>query len=409
MPAVDMRMFVHERNVLRLSSVLGIRHTVDYGYLLDAPTRRWFCKEMLSPIRARLEVLASEFYRFIIPTQPVVRLGLYPQRNTHYVLSEEVPNYVSLPFHQQDSFTQGKYVGLGEIMVVSILLQEIDLKNSNIGLSGHRVVKIDGDWCFAGVHTPKYFGSRSCRITPGLLTKLPELTDFYAYNWLDLVKEEIKDKNSIIFDAKALAKSPCFREEVNRTILKILLLPEVCFEKMVDAYLPSGAAPYLDFFLQRREQLRLSAMKNESFGHYLGSTSAEKDMSECWAHVKSFETCRGYPLITAGDEPYIKNEFDKRYHELLLKKPNILRHHSLPARVDAFYKNHAFLLQCLQCMVLVMSVVAVLIFSLLFNSAMIGVVGLGLGGLGLAAYGFFAKKPETKRELVIENALKAPR
>nr|HAT8712692.1 hypothetical protein [Legionella jordanis] len=287
-------------------------HKITKG-ILPGSSKVWFNKEMKSPDTARLELLAQEFFRLIIPSQPETRIAHHPLYGTFYILSEEVPGYRDLPTNEQDKFTQGIYTLLGFIMIVGVFVQEIDLKNGNIGLNDRdQVIKIDGDWSFVSIKDPDSYGSEPKEITPELLKSLPFPVGFYAFNWLDIRTEEISHSSSRIVDAN-LANSPHFRQEMNQGMLRILLLPDSYLKKFVDAYIPYGSSAdrFYDYLSERREELRKSAMQDQSFKDYLVTQQAKNDAREHLLHMKGFVANGNHAIVKANDYFALDQDFDR--------------------------------------------------------------------------------------------------
>ncbi|WP_133136539.1 hypothetical protein [Legionella rowbothamii] len=260
-------------------------HNVSRG-TLNGSGKTWIKKEMPDPAVARIEVLAQEFFRLIIPHQGETRLLQDKSTGVHYILSEEVQGYRDLPLGEAHNFANGHYTGLGQALVGAMFLQEIDLKNGNIGLDAQgRVAKIDGDWCFA---QGRYGDEDSYNITPEAIAQLPYPKDFYAFNWLDLISQGTALSASNIV-APSLSSSPQFRAEVNQALLMITLLPNSFIEHFVDAYIPAGGERYVDLIKSRRGQLLASALQNTSFMDYLHSEAALEDYNSLIAHMDSFQ------------------------------------------------------------------------------------------------------------------------
>jgi hypothetical protein len=307
-------------------------HKVSRG-TLKGSGKTWIKKEMPDPAVARIEVLAQEFFRLIIPHQGETRLLQDKNTGVHYILSEEVQGYRDLPLGEAHNFANGRYTGLGQALVGAMFLQEIDLKNGNIGLDAQgRVAKIDGDWCFA---QGRYGDDSSYNITPEAIAQLPYPKDFYAFNWLDLISQDTARSTSNIV-APSLSSSPQFRAEVNQALLMITLLPDNFIEHFVDAYMPAGGERYVDLIKSRRGQLLASALQNTSFVDYLHSEAALEDYDNLIAHMNSFQANGEGMVIPVHEQESNRREVAKRFaimqfqgklsteHEQILEK--ILSH-----------------------------------------------------------------------------------
>lgn len=254
---------------------------------LEGSSKVWFCKKMRDPEAAKRELLAQEFFRLLIPHQPVTLLAK-DKDGSLYVLSEEVNGYHALPTNQANSFTDGTFTGFGEALVNAMFFQEVDLKNGNIGLDNqNRVIKIDGDWCFAEFH--KDFNNDSpFKLTPKAIESLPYPMDFPAFEWLDFIQrwKQCPFSSIVPFD---LNHSVQFRAEVNQALLKICLLPDTYIEAFADFYLPSESAPFIQLIKDRRNELQQSALQNDSFVNFLQTPAAQNTANAILKQMKSFQ------------------------------------------------------------------------------------------------------------------------
>lgn len=267
-----------------VTSDTAFSHVISRGVLLGSQ-KTWVKKETRNPNVAKIEIIAQEFFRLIIPHQPETRLMYNPVTGVHYILSEEVVGYHKLPKTPQN-FENGLFTGLGQVLVISMFLQEIDLKNGNIGIDAKgNVIKIDGDWCFSEGRHDKY----QYDLTPQAIDALPYPKDFDAYNWLDIIQQGIKNPKSNIVNFD-LANAPQFRNEVNQALLKICLLPDSTIEYFVDAYIPAGGQRFINSIKNRREKLTASAIQNASFQAYLKSTQTEESTQSLIDQITSFVT-----------------------------------------------------------------------------------------------------------------------
>lgn len=247
----------------------------------------WFAKMATDPEIARHELIAQEFFRLIIPHQPETRIAKDEALETYYVYSQEVQGYRTLPL-QEKHFVDGTITGFGQAILVSAFLQEVDLKNGNIGVDeNNRVIKIDGDQCLASVLGVK----EKFDLTPRVIAELPYPHDFYATNWLDLIQyrrdrkgqDDLFRSDIVPWESDSMKNNNLFRAEVNQAMLKICLLPDEYIEKFISSYmLPDGQEyvknikwkgkiggikeqNYVDLIKNRRDILMQSALKNESF------------------------------------------------------------------------------------------------------------------------------------------------
>lgn len=276
-------------------------HTIEKGSL-PGDKRVFYKKEMKSPSVAYSEVLAQEFFRLIIPSQPETRIAR-SKANTYFILSDAVDGYKPLPIGSS-LFTLRAYkgLGLGQIMMAAVFLQEIDLKNGNICLNEDtQVIKIDGDWCFGGMRDRR-FSDYNKDITPKLISSLPFPATYDAYNWLDIsIRRFVKAESKIV--SQDLSLSPCFRNEINEAMLKLLVLPDDYLRKFVDAFIPASprADIFINYFKERREELKRAALQDKSFNEYLKSPLAKTHLSLHLLQMKSFVANGNYPIIYVSE------------------------------------------------------------------------------------------------------------
>lgn len=282
-------------------------HWTRRGVMEGDPTT-WFCKAMRDPDAAKIEVLAQEFLRFLIPHQPATFLAR-DTLGTYYVLSEEVPGYQHLPKNQQKGFSNGNITGLGQALVGSVFLQEVDLKNGNIGIDNkNRVIKIDGDWCFAQFHTD-YNNKEPFLLTPQMIESLPYPIDFPAFEWLDYIDKWAYQPFSQIV-SNDLSHSEQFRSEVNQALLKICLVPNQFIEAFTDFYMPSAGNRFSDLIKSRRDELTQSALQNDSFNDYLKTQEAKDIANAMCEQMQSFQSADA-PVINPDFLTRLTKEFDQ--------------------------------------------------------------------------------------------------
>ncbi|HBI22363.1 MAG TPA: hypothetical protein DDY37_07280, partial [Legionella sp.] len=253
--------FTPDRTLVQASARMS--HHVTRG-TVHGSTKNWICKAMgtaedrsmrvsfMQKDSAQRELLAQEFFRLIIPHQPETRVAQNPDSHDYFILSEEALAYRQLPKNEALNFENGTYTGLGQALMCAMFVEEIDLKNGNIGLDNqNRVIKIDGNLSFSS-RAPGHRGLHN--MENDLLSTLPYPTHFFTFNWLDYVKRRVRHPTSRIVDS-TLKISPQFRQEVNQAIFKICLLPDHIIEGFVSACIPERCAEFIDLILSRRDRL----------------------------------------------------------------------------------------------------------------------------------------------------------
>lgn len=286
-------------------------HKVCRGTLKGNP-KTWISKEMPDPAKAKIEHLSQEFFRLLIPHQPETLIARNMATGTHYILSEEVCGYRNLPRGEAQNFANGRYHGLGQVTIAALYLQEIDLKNGNIGLNDqNQVIKIDGDWCFAEPKPP-----RRNKLSPHAIAQLPYPTkDNYTFNWLEVVKEAVYQTQSNIL-APNLSNAAPFRAEVNEALLKICLIPDCYLGHFVDHYMPASGRYYLKLLQARRDELTQSAQQNPSFNAYLKKPATRLEAQLFLHYLKEFKAA-GIPMIPFAEHARVEMDF-KILHDKLI-------------------------------------------------------------------------------------------
>lgn len=307
-------------NPVELATKVLFSHKVDRR-IHEVTGSEWFCKEMLEPRVSRLEFLAQELFRAFIPYHPQTKLAVNQQTNITYLLSEAVKGYRHFPEDVSD-FTKENYAysGLGQVLVNAIFLQEIDLKNGNISLDHRgRVIKIDGDWCFASIRDESKFPLKACPITKELLMNLPFPVGYAAYQWLDFKIMGANFPTSDLVDS-SLSANRQFNQEIFEAIFKILLTPKIFFERMVDSCISAGGERYLTFLINRRNELAEQARLMPGFQAYLAFENAKQIARLHCKHLCEFAVNKGHKIIPDELQLNFVKAFEQELATLKLPK-----------------------------------------------------------------------------------------
>lgn len=329
MPTDDMTNF----KFLNEDEILKGSHPVRRGTLSGSP-KTWISKQMPNSELTQRELLAQEFFRLIIPHQPETRMMRDHRKassnyeyDVYHILSEEVEGYHDLPVNEQNSFNDGTIKGLGQPLVTALYLQEVDLKNGNIGLDNqNRVIKIDGDYCFAQFDAhPDFKKPGLFKLSPEAINALPYPVNFVGFAWLDYVEKEIHYGYSNILNDDVM-KTPQFRSEVNEGLLKICIMSDQCIDAFTNFYvLPPENKQYSDLLKARRDELKQSALQNESFRSYLQTSQANLDGIDLLNQVVSMQS-GGIPVIDPALHDEITTEIGQLQSELRSKAVQLELH-----------------------------------------------------------------------------------
>lgn len=141
---------------------------------------------------------------------------------------------------------------------------------------------------------------KSSDITPELFDSLPYLTNYEAHNWLDILNKGEPTSSDIFSDD--LIDAPHFRLEINAAILQIILLPDNHIRRFSEFYLPGNSESLNCFLLERKEKLKQSAVKNESFIRFLSSPDAEDVMRFHLSTIKNYAPRNPTSLFVSIDD-----------------------------------------------------------------------------------------------------------
>jgi hypothetical protein len=284
---------------------------------LKEQINKWYLKppSIQTKMFTLKEVIAQEFFRLILPRQPKTRMVMNESGKEYYVISREIVNFRPFTMFDADELNSmiisGKYRGLGEILVLSLFVNEVDLSLHNLGVdeTGH-IVKVDGGCCFANL-SPTIRGGKKYEISKNDLNTLPFLSNYEPYNWLDIFVNEAKYRSKII--AKELPLNEEFRHEINNTVLKILLLSSAMFQTFVRAYDDDLdiTSRFVRELWTRKDQLRERALSNQSFQTYLNSNLANETLAISTKQVCQFKPAKKEILFH-----HVHELFNHRFEEI---------------------------------------------------------------------------------------------
>lgn len=313
---------------------------------------QWFVKEFSHPAHAKWEAIAQEIFRLFLPNQPRTRIARDPDTNVHYVLSENIPGYRQLPSLSSPeiaAFTSGKYHGLGGVLILSLFLQEVDLKNGNIGLNDrNQVIKIDSEWCFASLQDPRRFPEQKSPITPSIIQALPDPLHYFAYNWLSYQSEGRRYHLPLLENfKKALQQCPSFHTEMYQAILKILLTPTSAWQRLIDAHLEAGSEQLLHFINERQQTLQACTEQLKAYQDYLLTEDAEQIMENYPKQLDDFLSAYPPPVSTTRNSPSLRpfTVEERKYQQLLTELQNKSAAFQVLAQSDRKYQRIAFTTQ----------------------------------------------------------------
>lgn len=284
----------------------------------------WFRKIEPDFFAAQREVIAQELFRLVIPYQPKTRLAFDEIKNTSstYILSKGVSGYRS--FADLDckdvvtSIANNTFRGLGYIIVLALLLNEIDFKFGNIGVDNqNRIVKIDGGWCFARLIDA--YKNVNYKITEQIIKMLPLPDTYDAYNWLDGICSNVKQAIPPI--NAEIGKLTHFRAEVNEALLSVVTLPDELINPFVNSYIEGKSVKIIaDEIIERIKQFKEAALANKDFQDYLVSVHAKNHLEIHINNLKEFKTTKKNYL--AAKIPELESRVRENFANLRKSNPN---------------------------------------------------------------------------------------
>lgn len=269
---------------------------------------------------AVLETLAQEFYRLILLQQPKTRRTISKTKTeilVYHVLSKKISDFDEQFFLHPESnelILSNKITGLAATQVLALLLNEVDFKAGNVGIDPHnkKVIKIDGGFSFITLNSrfKNLYEGKNLDITQADLEALPNLVNYEACNWLHQIQWDLDKKCAIKIAPTELDKkinqNPNFKNEVYRTILRIISLPNLLIQFFTQSYITNSddITRFSNFIIARKLQLSLAAIQIPAFNEYRQSNQAQEEMLDFVNYLKTFKTMHKSFLLREFEEKY---------------------------------------------------------------------------------------------------------
>lgn len=302
---------------------LGLFFSSDHAshpiFQLEGKHSTWFFKQIATSICEGVkddiesEVIVQEFMRLILPRQPKTRALISCDMEPSGILSKAVSNFRS--FGSMNSLMLiyrvlfGEITGLGEISTMLLHLCEEDAKlDGNIGADvNNEAVKLDGhetqlarrDFEFAQRHP----------LTMSDISNLPRPPAYVNSNWLN--NNSDGPYSSLWFLMSFNAR---FHLEVNRTLLKLIVLPDIFIEQLI--HNNSTRSDYIKIaiiaqFIERKKILKEQALQIPSFISFIADDNHQTELEKFAANLKEFTLPGSVKLMSlCGDfEQTMTDEF----------------------------------------------------------------------------------------------------
>lgn len=292
----------------------------------DSVGRRYFAKPEIDSEVVQTEMGAQELIRFLYSKNPKT-LCATDARNPRmtYVLSESVEGFRSLYDLIDDmgeaevvrKIKEGEYTGFGNVVVMSLLTNEADLHEGNIGVNANgEFVKIDGDWANGRVRYHDDPAGFTFNITEDVFNSLPKLdpNSYLPYNWFNQVGGGLLDVRSGFLDQ--LVGTWRVQQEIHRQTLKCLMLPsEYLVQIMQSVHLGKNDSSVMIInyceHAKAMMQLLRSACFNDDFAAFLTTQDAEDMKSELISEMKAYKLIGGDGLKYGSEiEARVSQAFD---------------------------------------------------------------------------------------------------
>lgn len=325
--------FSHHTHIVRKKSPSNPSKT-----LKDSPKtlKNWYAKFCINKTVALREVMAQEFFRLLIPGQPKTRIA-EDAKGRFWVLSEGVDkNATSLgkisreesqkAFGEDYGKTNG-FKGLGLLQPIELVANDTDSKSPNkLVLTDGSIIHIDGDFCFSDLNDSRNEDNKdnptaTSDITASDFAALPFITNYTSFNWLDIYMggelnpayaQQDKPKARI---PESLRDNPIYRDEVNESTFKMMILPNELIVDFFKSYTHSATEKNIiqHEIIQRISQLRQAALENPNFLEYVQSNKAKEVTNRFIEDLTHFKSMGRKYLLNEGNKDYyipvIQNKF----------------------------------------------------------------------------------------------------
>jgi hypothetical protein len=267
------------------------------------------------------ELLIQNAMRMVHSDQPKTRRMINitkNQRIKYSILSKEILFFNDKFFLKQEnneSILNNSITGLAATQILALWLNEVDFKAGNVGVDERvkKVIKIDGGLSFIPLNADfSYLHQRNFKITKEDLEALPNLVNYEACNWLHHIQWNEKGyalKMQPTELDKRINQSPHFKNELYRTILRVISLPDLLIQFFTQSYIANLAdvTRFSNFIIARKQQLALAAEEIPAFNEYRQSNQARAEMLDFLNYLRTFKTMGKSFLLSEFDDIYKMN------------------------------------------------------------------------------------------------------
>jgi hypothetical protein len=297
--------------------------------------KNWYLKCLGRNLtEAFIETIAQEFFRLILPYHPKTRIAIGEDARNYYVLSKEIVNFNANFFlnpQNNKRITGGEITGLAAAQILALLVNEIDFKPCNVGVANGKVIKIDGDLCFARLNDnlKSLLEGKNTAVTRADIEALPDLDGYGASNWLNLWDSKKKRVIKIFStqEIQTINQMPNFKRELYQTILRIISLPDALIRFFTQSYatdeesynyknsIRNKLTVLANALIARKKQLAQAAYQISAFNDYRFSNEAHEEILAYLQQLKKFKTI-GSSILLAD----FKEKFNFNIEETIFEK-----------------------------------------------------------------------------------------
>lgn len=288
--------------------------TYKLNYLQGKNSNHFFKELQGDTIHA--EHFIQELMRLIIPREPKTRVLYKDNDQPVGIILKEVEGFISLDnlngLYLIYCLLAYKIKGLGEICAMLMITCERDAKlKGNVGVnSQNQVVKIDGNEAMFGMANGEL--SLLYPIDARNIERLPlppSYVEEKGGNWFNTV-----DQKHLLKVFWLLSFYKTFRDEVNSTLLRFFMLPEICYRNLLDQTIPEESIKFQEQFLERQNLVQEAALRSPSFCRYLQTDKPKKEMQKFFSHLNKFTLAKKCKLAELSQDD--QNEVLQKLQQL---------------------------------------------------------------------------------------------
>lgn len=338
----------------------------------------WYSKFLSHPDYIAISLFSGEITRLLGNTAttayPKIRVLARTNSTTGEgrlaISSKEIAGFSEVTIGTIKAYeaNPSNYKGFGIAVTLAYILGEADAKLGNFALAtGNQFYKTDFDFSMPTAHdrismqqTLKTTFEKLERVCSEDIEALPLLSPngFQPYNWLDIIIENKHIYHPVIQDLEkrlaTVGNNPDFRREVNRTLLKFILLPKELLYSFLNLYLANSLPPdkcniveiekliakyksvsvyseqaytqkemtlrilnSLKFLDERQNKIKAAALGSKKFIAYLKNPASAIDLADIKTEILSMQAMQKESIVSAERKEVINYQLQANYDAIL--------------------------------------------------------------------------------------------